>query len=97
MIGWLDTGKAEEFGSSLGQFFIEKMPQDAQLNESKMASKTQYLLDKMSVRINAFKREQKLNGYKNAKLANAFKWKLRDAGYDKAYIDTVVSWLVTRL
>jgi hypothetical protein len=97
MFGWLDAGKAEEFGHSLAAAFIEKMPPDAQMNESKVASKTQYVLDKMSVRVTAFKREESLNAYKTAKLANAFKWKLKDAGYEKEYIETLVGWLVSRL
>lgn len=97
MFGWLDAAKAEEFGSSLAGFFIDKMPPDQQLNESKVASKTQYVLDKMSVQVNAFKRGQTLNAYQRAKLANKFKWKLRDAGYEQAYIETLVGWLVSRL
>ena len=97
MFGWFDAAKSEQFGRSLADFFIEKMPPDAQLNESKVSSKTQYLLDKMSVRVDAFKREEKLNAYKTAKLANAFKWKLKDAGYQSEYIETLVGWLVSRL
>ena len=47
----------------------------------------QYILDKMSVRVRDFGREQSLNAYRRAKLANAFRWHLNDAGYDKQYVD----------
>jgi hypothetical protein len=97
MLAWLDAKKSEEFGASLARFFIERMPPDRQLNESKVASKTQYLLVKMSAQIEAFKQEEKLNAYKIAKLGNAFKWTLKDAGYEKSYVETLVGWLVTRI
>jgi hypothetical protein len=97
MFGWLDAKAATQFGGELAQYFIEKMPPGAQLNESKHASKTQYVLDKMAVRITAFKREQSLNAFRTAKLANEFKWRLADAGYEPQYIETIVSWLVSKL
>jgi hypothetical protein len=97
MFGWLDAKAATKFGGELAQYFIEKMPPGAQLNESKQSSKTQYVLDKMAVRITAFKREENLNAFRTAKLANEFKWQLKDAGYDAEYIETLVKWLVHRL
>ena len=97
MFGWLDAKAATKFGGELAQYFIEKMPPGAQLNESKHASKTQYVLDKMAVRIALFKRDETLNALRTAKLANEFKWRLKDAGYDEPYIETIVAWLVNKL
>ncbi len=97
MFGWFNAAKAEEFGVLLAEFFIDKMPPAQQLNESKVASKTQYVLDKLALRVTAFKRENTLNSYQRAKLANTFKWKLKDAGYEKTYVETLVGWLVSRL
>jgi len=97
MFGWLDAKAAKQFGGELAQFFIEKMPPGAQLNESKHASKTQYVLDKMAVKITAFQRDEQLNALRRAKLANEFKWRLNDAGYDKEYVETLVAWLVNKL
>lgn len=94
MIGWLNARRAGEFGASLAQNFIDKMPPGAMLNESKLASKTEYLLTKMQAQIKAFKQEEALNFYKKAKLSNAFKWKLKDAGYDDAFIEKLMEWLV---
>ena len=34
-----------------------------------------------------FKLEHKLNIYKKAQLGNAFKWALKDAGYDPEFVD----------
>lgn len=97
MFAWFDAKKAEEFGASLAQYFIEKMPADQQMSESKFASKTEYLLVKMAAQIKVFKQEEKLNVYKTAKLGNAFKWTLKDAGYDTALSEKLLEWLVTNL
>lgn len=97
MLGWFDAKRAEEFGTSLAQTFIEKIPPDHQLNESKVASKTEYLLNKMTVQIKSFKQKERLNIYKTAKLGNAFRWTLKDAGYDDAFTEKLVEWLVTHL
>lgn len=97
MFGWLNASGAKDFGESLADFFVEKMPLEAGLNESKRASKTQYTLDKMGVRVTDYQRTNSLNAYQKAKLANAFKWKLKDAGYEAEYVETLVAWLVTRM
>lgn len=97
MLGWIDAKKAEEFGTELAQFLIEKMPPDKERNERKLESKTEYLLTKMEIKIGKFKQEERLNVYKTAKLGNAFRWQLKDAGYDQAYIERLVEWLVTKL
>ena len=41
-----------------------------------------------------FKREHKLNIYKEAQLGNAFKWSLTDAGYDSKYADQLTKELM---
>ena len=97
MLGWFDAKEAEKFGTALARFFIEKMPPENKMNESKIASKTEYVLGKMTAQIKAFKEGQKLNFYKTAKLGNAFRWTLKDAGYEAAYIETLVAWLVAQL
>ncbi len=97
MIGWFNAKEAEEFGASLAKFFIEKMPPDNKLNESKLSSKTEYVLTKMTAQVNAFKQGNQLNVYRTAKLGNSFRWTLKDAGYPEPYIESLVGWLVTHL
>ena len=97
MFGWFNTQAATAFGQELATYFIEKLPPAAELNESKRASKTQYVLDKVAARVAAFKREQAPNMFQKARLANTVRWRMADAGYDKDYVETVVAWLVNRL
>lgn len=97
MFDWFKAKRAEEFGASLAKFFIEKMPTDRQINDAKFAAKTEYLLTKMSAQIKVFKHNEKLNIYKTAKLGNAFKWTLKDAGIDDVLSAKLVEWLVANI
>jgi hypothetical protein len=97
MFGWFDAKRSEEFGSSIAKFFIEKMPSDGQMSDAKFAAKTEYLLTKMAAQIKVFKQNERLNIYKAAKLGNAFKWTLKDAGVDDALSAKLVEWLVANI
>jgi hypothetical protein len=97
MFGWIDARDAKRFGGELAAFYIAEMPRTLALTEKKFTVKTQETLRVMANRIQAFKAEHPLNGYKKAQLGNTFKWALRDAGYEPAYIDKLTDWLVTIL
>jgi hypothetical protein len=97
ILSWLDARAATEFGATLAAFFVQRVPLDAKLSEKKFAAKAQDVLAKMALQVDRFKAQNKLNTYKKAKLANAFKWALRDAGYDSTYVDRMGEWLTIRL
>lgn len=97
MLNWFNSKQAEEFGSILAQFLMEKLPLTEKLSESKFAKKTENVLFQMEIKIKAFKQKEKLNFYKTAKLVNAFQWKLKDIGYDKALTEKLVEWLVSHI
>ncbi|MBK9440858.1 MAG: hypothetical protein IPN53_05875 [Comamonadaceae bacterium] len=95
MLGWFDSKQAEEFGNVLGQYLIDRMSTDKKLSASKFAAKTESVLLRMELQVRSFKQKEKLNFYKTAKLVNAFRWKLKDAGYDEAFIEKLVEWLLS--
>ena len=97
MFSWFDATDAKGFGADLARFYVERIPADSGANKKEFASKTKEVLDKMSLKVEKFKEANTLNTYKKAQLGNAFKWALRDSGYDTAYIDRLTSWLVTRI
>lgn len=97
MFKWLSTKRSEQFGVELAKVLLELVPKDAALNDAKRASKSNYAKDKMKKRIEQFKREELLNFLKTAKLLNSFKWELKDAGYDEAFIDSFASWVFISL
>jgi hypothetical protein len=95
--GWLNASAASDFGISLADFYMTRVPTDMAASDKKFASHSKEVLDKMALQVARFKQTHPLNVYKKAKLGNAFKWKLRDAGYDSAYIDRLTEWLVAKL
>lgn len=97
MFNWLSAKNAETFGSELAKLVTEFVPNDPKLGEAKRQSKVNYAKEKMLKRIKQFKQEEILNFYKTAKLLNAFKWDLKDAGYDQKLADTLASWILINL
>ena len=97
LFSWFDATAAKEFGRALAKFYCERIPVDSKGDDRKFASKSKDVLDKMALQIARFKEANRLNTYRKAQLGNAFKWSLRDDGYDAVYIDRLTEWLVARL
>lgn len=95
--GWFDARTAAAFGAELARFFIAKVPADSRLTDRKFEAKAKAALTQIGRQAADFKRSHGLNFYKKARLGNAFKWALKDAGYDPAYIDKLTDWLVLQL
>lgn len=97
MFGWFDAKEAQHFGTSLARFYIDRVPFEAPFSKNKFATKTQEVLKKIDLQVDQFKQGRDLNMYKKAKLGNAFKWALRDAGYDVDYVNELTEWLMLRV
>lgn len=97
VFGWLDAGKAKEFGKALAIFFIEQVPYDDQIKQKKFALKTQKVLQKMQAQILRFKTANRLNAYKKAQLGNTFKWTMKEAGFEPAYVEKLTEWLMLNI
>lgn len=96
MINWLDARDAQKFGTTLAEFFMERIPLEMPHKKIKSLAKKQEVLDKMFLQIQIFKMKHKLNIYKKAKLGNAFKWKLLEADYDPALVDELTKVLMLK-
>jgi hypothetical protein len=97
ILAWFDARQAEEFGASLAVFFTERIPRNQQIEEKKIAAKAQKTLGQMADQVARFKLQNKLNTYKKARLGNAFKWALRDAGLDPSQVDQLTKWLMLQI
>jgi hypothetical protein len=96
LFSWFDAKAAKEFGAAMAQFFIERMPLSAGMTEKQFASKAKFVLEKMNTQVLNFKQQNKLNTYKTAQMGNTFKWALKDAGYDEAYVDQLTTWFIAK-
>jgi hypothetical protein len=96
-IEWFDATEAERFGNTLAEFFIERIPLQGEKGKSKSLDKQFGVVDKMLAQVEQFKARNKLNVYKKAKLAGAFKEKLNGAGYDSKLVDEVTLGIMKAL
>lgn len=90
---WLSTKQSVLVGKELAAIVVDLVPADPAIAQTKLTSKTNYAKEKMQKRIRQFKQQEVLNIFKTARLLNTFKWALRDSGYEKQYIDDLVSWV----
>lgn len=98
ILAWFDAREASRFGAELADWYASQLPREASsLSDKKFSARTQSALRQMTRRVDEFKRLKALNFYQRAKLANTFKWALRDAGYNIGYINQLTEWLVARL
>ncbi|HSY28539.1 MAG TPA: hypothetical protein VK832_13610 [Burkholderiaceae bacterium] len=94
MFSWFDASDAQQFGTTLAEFFIERIPAEDSGKKDKAMIKKQEVINKMLLQIEIFKVNHKLNIFKKAKLANAFKWKLLDGKYDSEFVDELTKTLL---
>lgn len=96
VLNWFEAKAAVEFGTALAEFLLERLPPDAA--KAKLSDKKrQEVFPKFYARIEQFKQQGKLNMYKKAKLGNAFRWKMIDAGYDAGFVDELTKDVLMRL
>ena len=106
MLSWFDAKNAQQFGATLADFYIERVPaaeagEPGKKTEKKAEKhadrKKQDALQKMLAQAEIFKINNKLNLYKKAKLGNAFKWKLLDAGYAAELADELTRIILVNM
>jgi hypothetical protein len=97
MFNWLSSARSVKFAEDLSAALIGIVPRDKALSEAKRLSKSNYAKEKLAKKIQAFRHEEILNFYKVAKLLNTFKWALKDAGYEQAFIDSFATWVFMKL
>ncbi|MCU0501787.1 MAG: hypothetical protein MUC51_08485 [Anaerolineae bacterium] len=96
MLNWFNAKEAQAFGTQLANFYMHRVPYEAPFSQKKFAAKTQDTLKKMQLQVQQFRQQHQLNMYQKAKLGNAFKWTLRDGGYDTQYVDEITEWLIVQ-
>lgn len=98
LFGWFDAREEKQFGKTLAEILIERLSlEGATRNNRLMGKKHDAMLHNMQQQITSFKLERKLSTYKKAQVGNAFKWALKDKGYDPEYVDQLTSWLIMKM
>lgn len=97
LFSWFDASEAKQFGISLAEFYMERMPAKNDGRKRISDARKQEVLSKLFNQVARFKSEQKLNFYKKSQLGNAFKWTLRNAGYDHEFVDRLTLQIIMKL
>jgi hypothetical protein len=94
ILQWFATADATELGKNLAKTYLEGSQKASHKSQKKQQKKNAALLQSMASQIHSFKSKHKLNFYKKAKVANAFKWTLIDAGCNLDEIDDITRDLI---
>jgi lipoprotein NlpI len=94
---WFDATDAEAFGLKLAKYYMDRIPAAAVIEGKRSLGKHDQVVAGMFQLRDHFKATHKLNIYKKAKMANTFKWALRENGYPDALSNKLTLDVVMRL
>ena len=97
VLGWFNTRAVEDFGASMAREIQDSMPPSDELPGKKEAGKRAKKIERIATQAKAFSRDNRLNFYKKAKLANTLKWSLKEAGYSEMFIREMVGLILVNL
>jgi hypothetical protein len=98
ILKFLDTGELEEFAVVLATDLWRRFPPSSEKRtDSGAAHQIKVILEGLAARAVRYHEQHKLGVYKKAKLANVFKWKLKELGYSPQFIEHATKEIVTRL
>jgi hypothetical protein len=90
MFGWFDTKDVDALAAGMARDLTKRVPpQSVDAHGKKAEIKQKKTHDLVLRQAHDFARHNKLNVYKKARLANAFKWALLEAGYPQEFVDTM--------
>ena len=92
------TRELEEFAVALANDLGRRFPPASEARTDPGAqNQIKIILDGLGARAVRYREQHKLGLYKKAKLANVFKWKLKELGYSAAFVDRATKQIATRL
>lgn len=93
---WFDTSEVDALADRLASDLVKRVPpSNVEALGKKAAANQGKTRDAILRQVREFTSQHKLNVYKKARLANRFKWALREAGYPKALVDEIAFELAT--
>lgn len=95
---FLDTRELEEFAVVLATDLGRRFPPTSeQRTDQGAVQQIKIILEGLAARAVRYHEHHKLGVYKKAKLANVFRWKLKELGYSPKFIERATKEIVTRL
>jgi hypothetical protein len=93
---WFDTKEVDALADRLARDLIERVPpSNLDVHSNKAEATRGKTLEAVFRQVRDFTSKHRLNVFKKARLANRFKWALREAGYPKVLVDEMAFELAT--
>ena len=96
MFGLFGSKDAENFAIDLVREFYKRCPPESLQGSQRTAAFTRAVDDLWS-RVAEFQRAKRLGVYGKAKFGTAFKYQLKDLGYDEDLVDELLRTLLIRM
>ena len=98
LFGLINTADLEQFAIALATDLQRRFPPASEARTDPGAKhQIKVILEGLGARAIRYQADQRLGIYKKAKLANVFKWKLKDLGYSDEFAERATKDIVTRL
>ncbi len=95
IFSFFPSGKVDQFAKNLAQDIARRYPPVIANSPEQTVSQKRVveILEAAFTRAHQFARENRLGMLGRAKLGHAFKWKLRDMGYEEKFVEMVTKGL----
>ncbi len=94
----LDTRELDRFAAELADDLGRRFPPRSEARTDAGAKhQLEVILEGLSARAIRYRNEHKLGIYKKAKLANVFRWRLKELGYSDGFVERATKVVVTRV
>ncbi len=97
LFGSVSGKQVDEFAGTLAAEIFRLRPPEDKVgpgNPGLSLKNLEQKVDALFEKATAFRKEHKLGIYKKARLANTFRWELKNRGYDDGFVEMITEKLV---
>ncbi len=97
LFGSASGKQVDEFARTLSEEILRLRPPESKAGPGNPGVSLKNLENKVDIlfeKATAFRKEHKLGIYKKARLANTFRWEMKERGYDAGFIEAITEKLV---
>jgi len=94
VLKWFDATTSVAFAAEISNEIQVLIPVTGENIPEKRYTKQVKSLERLLTRVRTFSKQHHLNIYQKAKFANTVRWSLREAGYPKDFIESVLAMVL---
>jgi hypothetical protein len=94
LLKWFDAEASVAFATEIAREVQVLIPTGGEALKEKDYPKKLKNLERLLLRVRTFSKQHHLNTYQKAKFANTVRWSLREAGYPKDFVESVLGMML---